>query len=109
VLKPTLDPITTLPPGIIRGFTAVILGALGVSISYTTCVVRAFETYLNNPFVAWTENFDLNLVGRLHNDDVHTYGDVTRALRKVGFSDASAVSLTNAVDKQGLFSRLSSK
>ena len=38
---------------------------------------------------------------RLHNDDVHSYEDVTTALQLLTLSDTEAAALTLAVDKLG--------
>jgi hypothetical protein len=49
---------------------------LGVIVSYMTCISRGYESWDRNDYVKWSNIFDKKLVGRLHNDDIHTYEQV---------------------------------
>ena len=100
-MKPSLDLSSSVPSALKRGLNAVLKGILGFSVSYVTCLVRGHQKYDVNPFYPWCEQYDVDLTVRLHNDDVHTYDEVTHALKLLNFTDALAVTLTTAVDKQG--------
>ncbi|CAK9251643.1 unnamed protein product [Sphagnum jensenii] len=101
VLKPSLDPVNTVPPQLLRGLRAVLYGSIGTIISHVTCVVRGYQSYPSNPFVKWCESFEIQLVGRLHDDEIHSYDDVTRCLEAMGLSAEKARMLTESVDKAG--------
>lgn len=100
-LKLSLEPLNTLPPGLLRGLRAVLKGAIGVAISYVVCMTRGFQPYNSNPFVRWCEEFELNMTGKLHNDDIHTYEEVSNCLISLEFQPAEAEQLTVSVDKAG--------
>lgn len=101
ILKPSLEPLQALPPGLLRGLRAVLKGTVGVAISYIVCAVRGFQPYNSNPFVRWCEEFELNMTGKLHNDDIHTYDDVSNCLIALEFQPGEAEQLTASVDKAG--------
>ena len=77
------------------------IGGLGFSVSYVTCLARGHQKYDTNPFYYVCDKYEVDVTVQLHNDDVHTYDDVTHALRSLNFLDSRAASLTTAVDKQG--------
>ena len=95
-----------LDPNIARGLDAVARAAAGMIISYSVCTIRGFQPWESNPFVSRNPTEPITagsiLVGRLHNDDIHTYDEVTRAL--IGtklFHRREAAELTAQVDKDG--------
>jgi len=99
-----------LPEDLKRGLRAVLEGAVGVLVSLAICSARGCENMTSgkrmNQFIHWGNEEALrgktvDLVGRLHNDDVHTYDDVTGALKSVGLSDARAEEKTRLVDEMG--------
>lgn len=75
-------------------------------ISFSVCTIRGFQPWESNPFVqsapseaTGAENV---LVGRLHNDDIHTFDEVTKALIETSlFRRQKAADLTAQVDKDG--------
>jgi hypothetical protein len=101
VLKPSLDPIKTVPPELTRGLRAVLSGTIGTILSFITCNVRGFQPYERNPFIKWCNLFEIDLVGRLHDDEIHSYTDVDKCLNKLGYNDRDARILTSCVDKTG--------
>ena len=99
-----------LPEELKRGLRAVLEGAVGVLVSLAICSARGCENMTSgkrmNQFIHWGHEEALrgetvDLVGRLHNDDVHTYDNVTDALKSVGLSDARAAEKTRLVDEMG--------
>ena len=99
-----INPLTVVPMELYRGLRAVFRGIMGFIISYVTSCTRGFDNWTNNIYVQ-----DLNaassacakLVLRLHNDDVHTYDDVTGALTSISIPTSRARELTLNVDKNG--------
>lgn len=105
--KLDIDPLTALPADLLKGFQAVVMGVVGVIVSYSTATVRGYESYADNIYVKEAKKINmlngtaLKLKVRLHNDDVHTYDEVTRALTALEFSSKVAHTLTVAVDQEG--------
>ena len=145
------DPLDAIPPDLYIGLESVMTGALGVTISYSTMLVRSLNIgEENNPFTLpfwryrrtqedWLSNNELekeharNSVGDslpgpppeasldhihamdyemclcIHNDDVHTYDDVTRAIMQYVYksnspeAQAKAEFATKTVDQEGYY------
>lgn len=95
------DPSTSLPAELTRGLRAVMIGVTGVLVSYSVCTVRGFKPWEANQFVRWADIFQSKLVGRLHNDDVHSFEEVIAGLRLIGTDGPRAEAITNAVHLQG--------
>jgi hypothetical protein len=139
------DPLEALPAEVKKGLTAVMKGALGVSISFTTLVVRGYNVKeYENPFTYCLDQYrktrsdwhtpyersreddnldmaeamaetnlkhinhmDCNFVLSLHNDDVHTYDEVIRAITQIVLKSHDTASIskaeawTKAVDQEG--------
>lgn len=101
VLKPSFEPSLTLPPGLYRGLKAVLTATCGFAVSYATCMVRGYQPYDSNQFYTWADKYGTDLSVRLHNDDVHSYDEVSNALHELNFNEAKSIILTTAVDKHG--------
>lgn len=95
------NPLEGVPPELERGFRTVVRGALGVVTSYVICTVRGFAPLEQNTFVEEVRQRKDSIVVRLHNDDVHTYDDVTGALHAFGLTQQAGAQLTAKVDKEG--------
>eukprot|EP00605_Chrysophyceae_sp_TOSAG23-4_P002056 GSChrysophyteH1.ASY1.ANO1.2277.1 assembled CDS len=136
-----LDPSSLLPKDLEMGVIAVLQGCLGVAISYSISLSRAYDCTTRNVFlehfhhysalvselsadgVVAPEEHELDENGlspqqrllnalkgtkekfcvTVHNDDIHTYQDVTRHLREhctMNLSDAEVA--TKKVDSDGL-------
>lgn len=102
-----IDPLSVIPEELLNGFGAVVSGVVGIMVSYATGTVRGFEAYADNCYIkegkrALQQNkepFKIKL--RLHNDDMHTYEEVTEALIAIDFSGTLAQATTVAVDQEG--------
>ena len=46
-----IDPLTALPADLLKGFQAVVMGVVGVIVSYSTATVRGYESYADNIYV----------------------------------------------------------
>lgn len=98
-------------PNIEKGLEAVARAIAGVITSFAVSTVRGFQPWNENPFVqaasatatTTATNTKANiLVGRLHNDDIHTYDEVIRALFSTRIVDRPRCeALTYQVDKEG--------
>ena len=99
------DPLEGVPAELQRGMRAVLRGAMGVLISYVACSVRGFEPWDVNTFIHEQQCKErerpLAMIGRLHNDDVHSFDDVINALKLIGQPQDAAAQLTSQVDKKG--------
>jgi hypothetical protein len=105
-----VDPLTAVPSELSRGFRAVLQGVVGVIVSYVTTTVRGYESYSSNEFVhaslkrgnaGGSLQDRIELVARLHNDDVHTFDEVIQALTNCGLDYSSSTRITTAVDREG--------
>lgn len=96
------DPLSTVPQTVIKGLRAVLTGVVGLLVSYSTAISRGFQPYDQNVFVQWSNTYqDIKLVGKLHNDDIHTFEDVTSGLIATGVENVLARKLTEEVDAKG--------
>lgn len=95
------NPLEGFPPELEKGVRAVVKGAVGVLVSYIVCTVRGFAALPKNQFVDEMRVRAEPLVVRLHNDDVHTYDEVTAALRAFGLDARASEQITVKVDKEG--------
>lgn len=96
------DPSKALPPHLVRGLQAVLKGVMGVLVTYICGYVRGFQTWSSNEYAMselWPPSTKLR--GILHNDDRHTYDDVTKALVACGVSSSVAAEITESVDRDG--------
>ena len=96
------DPLSVIPPELLRGLKAVLRGVIGYIISYVVNTSRSFHKWKNNIYLDTMIWPNEKLLLRLNNDDVHTYDEVTAALMVVGIAQERAAELTIAVDKDGL-------
>lgn len=102
-----IDPLTVIPPNLLKGSRAVIAGVLGVITSYAVGTVRGFEKYEDNCYVNDAKvaseqgREPSKLKVRLHNDDMHTYDEVTDALIAFNISSSVAQAMTATVDIDG--------
>ena len=102
-----IDPLSVISEELLKGFKAVVTGVVGIMVSYATGTVRGFESFADNNYVrsaktALEQRKDSpNLRVRLHNDDVHTYEEVTRVLTNFEISPTIAQAMTTAVDLEG--------
>lgn len=102
-----IDPLSVIPADLLKGSRAVIAGVLGVITSYAVGTVRGFESYKDNCYVndakAASEQGrePSKLKVRLHNDDMHTYEEVTDALIAFSISSSVAQAMTTTVDIDG--------
>lgn len=81
-------------------------GLAAIIISYSVCTVRGFQPWEANRFVqAILANDSINpkqvLVGRLHNDDIHSFEEVIKAMQSMNIPKPVAIALTTAVDGAG--------
>jgi hypothetical protein len=95
-----VDPLSVLPASLVLGLSAVLQGALLVLLHVTIATVDGFNCPENNPFSRST-SLSEELVVRVHNDDIHSYLEVTSGLQQCGFTGKVARQLTEAVDKDG--------
>jgi ATP-dependent Clp protease adapter protein ClpS len=95
-----IDPLTAVPEGLLKGFKAVVCAAIGIIVSYARNSVYGFES-LPEPLKNHFRQKDTQIAIRLHNDDVHTYEEVTSALVSFGIPLANAGIMTAAVDNEG--------
>lgn len=94
----------SIPPELTRGLRAVLKGAVGLLVSYTVSCVRGYEKWEDNQFINHKPSVYPRsdaLVGRLHNDDVHSMDQVVSALVTCSFPRQQAAKLTETVDKDG--------
>jgi ATP-dependent Clp protease adapter protein ClpS len=102
-----IDPLTVIPANLMKGSRAVIAGVLGVITSYAVGTVRGFEKYEDNCYVNDAKvaseqgREPSKLKVRLHNDDMHTYDEVTDALIAFNISSSVAQAMTATVDIDG--------
>jgi ATP-dependent Clp protease adapter protein ClpS len=95
------NPLEGLPAELERGARTVIRGVVGLVASYVICVVRGFANAPVNSFVEEMSVRREPMVVRLHNDDVHTFNDVSAALRTFGLTATASEQFTVKVDKEG--------
>lgn len=100
----TFDPSLPLPADLVRGLRAVLKGVLSIAVSYVTAYVRAMEPIERNEFITKIKPVHQTetMVVCLHNDDIHTYDEVTLALQSIDIGTQQAQTLTQAVDKEGM-------
>lgn len=106
-----IDPTSYLSPDLLRGLHAVISELIKVITIYAVGCVKGFNKKSDNIYANRLENElrDTNLdtpialIGRLHNDDVHSYDDVINALREFfpHKSENEFIQMTTNVDKEG--------
>jgi ATP-dependent Clp protease adapter protein ClpS len=102
-----IDPLAVIPADLLKGSRAVIAGVLGVITTYAVGTVRGFESYEDNCYVndaklATEQGREPSkLKVRLHNDDMHTYEEVTDALIAFNISSSVAQVMTTTVDIDG--------
>lgn len=101
-----VDPLSVLPASLLLGLSAVLDGTLLALLQFSISAVDGFNCPQNNPFVrplllAKRDESGEELVFRVHNDDIHSYGEVTAGLQQCGLSSSQAKQLTEAVDKDG--------
>jgi hypothetical protein len=97
------NPVDDLPQEVIQGFRAVLQGCLSWISIFVILLVRSFEPLDNNQLVELMRNTlsTYPAILRVHNDDVHSYDEVIRAFKNLGFSHAQAENLTRQVDTEG--------
>jgi E3 ubiquitin-protein ligase UBR2 len=95
-----IDPLSVIPPGLLKGLNATLAGVVGLIASYSTCIARGYEPYSKNQFVIPGDKINI-LQGRIHNDDFHTYDEVKVALTAVDIDSTKAKQLTEAIDHEG--------
>ena len=100
---PDYDPSECLPVHLKRGFRAVVQGIISFLATYSVHSVRGFEPFENNQFLELMNTLlpTEQLVARVHNDDIHTYNDVTKAFQKCNKTKQESEMLTEKVDKEG--------
>ena len=116
----------TIPFELMKGMRVVLKAVIGIVTSYatgahtplllyylyyslllfTTGVVRGFDAFENNEFVQLQKEDPQKLiqdplVGKVHNDDVHTFQHVINALLAIGKSSEEATRITNQIDGDG--------
>lgn len=85
----------------LKGLRSVLRAITGFLASHVCITSRGFHEWSKNEYVmneAWRSE---SLTIRLHNDDKHTYNNVTAALSACGFSSSVAAEMTASVDKDG--------
>eukprot|EP01041_Mallomonas_annulata_P000556 gene556-1070_t len=95
------DPLSVVPRDLYEGMKSVVKTAVGLVTSYVVSCTRGYHPAYKNKYLIesiWPREV---LVTRLHNDDVHTYDEVTSALVALGMSAERAADMTVAVDKDG--------
>lgn len=89
---------------LLMGLEAVARAIAGVLICYSVSTGMGFEALSRNIFIETNSSSadHVNLIGKLHNDDIHSFEDVIQALRNVvGLSHDASVALTTKVDRDG--------
>lgn len=96
------DPTNTLPENLIIGFNSVLHAIILFFVNLINHNTESFNN-INNIFSKnQNETNEIKeIILRLHNDDIHSYDDVTSALSEVGLSSIEAQQNTVAVDKVG--------
>jgi hypothetical protein len=101
------DPLSTVPPLVLKGMRPVLQGLVGLLASYSTAVARGFAKFDQNSYVRMVQSqfgedvANIKLVAKLHNDDIHTFDDVTGALLACGLDATVARRVTEDVDAKG--------
>ncbi len=95
-----VDPSDSLPSLLRKGVRAVMRGVVGVLSSFACAYSRGFHPWNENDFAHSSADSEKLLV-YLHNDDKHSYQEVTEALMGCGVSSVEAAELTEKVDKDG--------
>ena len=102
-----VDPLSVLPTSLVLGLTAVLHGSLLVLQQLIVASVNGFNCPASNPFTQPHPTLpnhpdcEEEVVVRIHNDDIHSYMEVTSGLQKCGLSGRNAAQLTETVDKEG--------
>jgi len=108
----SIDPTSYLSPDLLRGLNAVISELIKIITIYAVGCVKGFNKKSENIYLNRLENELrdtgangplITLIGRLHNDDVHSYDDVINALKEFfpDKSEAEVVQMTTNIDKEG--------
>jgi hypothetical protein len=97
------DPSESFPEGLKQAFRAVVQGILTVATEYAVISTRGMEPLDKNILVKMMKEYQPtdNMIVRVHNDDIHTYDQVTQAFLRCGVDSMQARSLTEKVDKEG--------
>jgi hypothetical protein len=91
----TSDPLSLLPPEIVTGFNSVLHG---VVLFFYSMIIREIEGF-SEPQAPTAA--PIEMIIRLHNDDIHSYDDVIFALSEIQLPLAEAEQKTAAVDRAG--------
>ena len=102
-INDSIDPVSILPNELLKSLKPVLVAIAGIISSYVTCIARGYQKVDYNDFLNYfiEKNQENKLVIRLHNDDIHTYDEVTDALKNAGEDQQRAEQLTKLVDKAG--------
>ena len=93
----SIDPVSVIPAELLTTLDPVITGVLLIILNVITTEVNGFLP----PSLSGSTFFSENMAIRLHNDDLHSFDDVTTALISTGLTQAEAAPLTMAVDQDG--------
>lgn len=98
-----MDPTISLPPLLVKGLRAVMRGVMGVFSSYMVGYTRGFCGWDMNCYLSAKDAVSKSdqLTVFVHNDDAHTYHEVSDAFISCGFSSLAAAEMTEAVDMEG--------
>jgi hypothetical protein len=91
------DPLSVVPPELQQGLQVVAKAAIEFMVNHLVQTVRGYHDWDSNVHVREHLRTRNRMVLQLHNDDIHTYDDVTSALRDMQLSGATA--LTRAVNR----------
>lgn len=92
-----VDPTSVIPEELLVSLDAVISGIFLVLLNVITTELCGFEAPSQHSPTILPEE----VVVRLHNDDLHTFDDVTLALIAAGLTQSTAASITMSVDQEG--------
>jgi hypothetical protein len=98
----SVDPASVIPKELLVTLDAVISGIFLVLLNVITTELSGFDAPSKHTPTILPEE----LVIRLHNDDLHTFEDVTSALISTGLTQRTAAALTMRVDQDGCASVL---
>jgi len=92
-----------MSPLLVKGLRAVVRGTMGVYSSYMVGYARGFCGWNLNVYLAAKDPASKadQLSVFVHNDDKHSYREVTDAFMGCGLSTLMAAEMTEAVDKEG--------
>lgn len=89
------DPLSVVPPELQQGLQIVAKAAIEFMVNHLVQTVCGYHDWDSNVHVREHLQTGTRVAVQLHNDDIHTYDDVTTALRDMGLSGAAP--LTRAV------------